>query len=333
MKFLRNPEVSRLFAVCLVTSVCSCAAAFSFGEHYGFFTLAVCAVFVAVFFFYTFRRYRRISDFAADIDRILHGGCQIALEKYEEGELGILQSEVHKLVVRLSEQQQRLQNDKAYLADSLADISHQIRTPLTSINLLISFLAEPGITAERRMELSRELYELLSRIEWLITTLLKLSKIDAGTAGFRSETVSLGDLLNRATAPLLVPMELRDQTLRITSKGNVTCDVDWTCEAVTNVVKNCMEHTQEHGEIEISALDNVLYTEIVITDNGCGIAAEDLPHIFERFYKGKNSGEKSFGIGLALARMVITAQNGTVKAENRASGGARFTIRFYKGIV
>lgn len=295
--------------------------------------LCVCLAFLFIFLFAAYRRYGRISRLAGEVDQLLHGDRQIDLGKYEEGELNILQSEIYKVTVRLREQQQRLQDDKVYLAESLADISHQIRTPLTSINLLVSFLSEPDITEERRQKLSHELYELLDRIDWLITTLLKISRLDAGTAKFKREHISLEELIRKGTAPLLVPLDLRNQTLRVSAEGMFSGDVSWTCEAVANIVKNCMEHTPEGGIIEISAAENALYGEIIISDNGSGISKEDLPHIFERFYKGKDSGDKSFGIGLALARKIITAQNGTVKAGNRMSGGAEFTIRFYRGTV
>ena len=234
---------------------------------------------------------------------------------------------------RLREQKQQLQDDKIYLADSIADISHQIRTPLTSINLLVQFLSEPNISDERRMKLTHELLGLLSRIDWLITTLLKISKLDAGTVQFKRETLPLDELIRKSTSPLLVPIELREQTLAVGAEGNFTGDVSWTVEAISNIVKNCMEHTPDGGRIEIKASENALYTEIIISDNGTGIDKEDLPHIFERFYKGKNSDDKRFGIGLALARTIITSQNGTIKAENNADKGALFTIRFYKGTV
>lgn len=142
---------------------------------------------------------------------------------------------------------------------------------------------------------------LLSRIEWLITTLLKISKLDAGTVQFKQEKVSMATLINKSCAPLLVPIELRGQELAIKAEGDFIGDVSWTCEAIGNIVKNCMEHTPEGGKIEIETTDNALYTEILIKDNGTGIAKEDIPHIFERFYKGKDSDDKSFGVGLALA--------------------------------
>lgn len=247
--------------------------------------------------------------------------------------MAILHSEIYKMTVRLREQQNNLINDKKYLADSIADISHQIRTPLTYINLLVQLLSAPNLTDERRQELTHELYGMLSRIDWLITTLLKISKLDAGTVTFKKEKVSLQTLINKSCSTLLVPIELRGQELVINTNGDFVGDLSWTCEAIGNIVKNCMEHTQEGGKIEIEACENALYTEITIKDNGTGIAKEDMPHIFERFYKGKDSDDKSFGVGLALSRMIITSQKGTVKAENHNPHGAKFTIRFYKGIV
>lgn len=333
MNIFRNPEVKKTLLLYGIAAAAASITAFVWERRFGLFMLAVCAAFIFIWLFTTYGRYKRISELAADIDRILHGDRQIALEKYAEGELDILQSEIYKMTVRLREQQQSLQDDKVYLADSLADISHQIRTPLTSINLLVSFLSERDITEERRQKLSHELYELLDRIDWLITALLKISRLDAGTAKFNRERVPLEELLQKGTASLLVPLDLRNQTLRVSAEGMFFGDVSWTCEAITNIVKNCMEHTPEGGTIEISASDNVLYTEIIISDNGSGISKEDFPHIFERFYKGKDSGDKSFGIGLALARKIITAQNGTIKAENQVTQGAKFTIRFYRGTV
>ena len=130
-----------------------------------------------------------------------------------------------------------------------------------------------------------------------------------------------------------MPMELRDIAFYTESQGYFYGDMEWTCEALGNVLKNCMEHTPAGGEIRITAQENPLYTQIVVGDNGPGIAPEDLPHIFQRFYRGKNASGSGFGVGLALARTIVISQNGTIKAENNSRGGARFTIRFYKGAV
>ncbi len=334
MKFLRNPEVSRTVLVYVLVSAAAVGTAFSWEWKFGWFTLTFALILLLVYLAGAFLRYRQIARLSADIDRILHGNDpQISLQQYAEGELCILQNEIYKMTVRLREQKQRLQDDKTYLADSIADISHQIRTPLTSINLLVQLLREPNLTEERKLQLTRELLEMLTRIDWLITALLKISKLDAGTVQFQKQVLPLEELLQKAVEPLLVPVELHGQTLEIRAEGNFTGDVAWTCEAVGNIVKNCMEHTPELGSITVNAVENPLYTEIKIADTGSGIRQEDLPHIFERFYKGKDSDDKSFGIGLALARMIVTGQNGTIKAENGAERGALFTLRFYKGVV
>ena len=333
MKMLRNLEVKNILLLHGVTALAATLLSFLWEVRFGFLMLAVCILYTVLYMSATIKRYRRISNLAADINQILHGDCHISIEQYAEGELGILQSEIYKMTVRLREQQQHMCEEKIFLADSLADISHQIRTPLTSINLLVSLLSKPDIPDAQRQKLSHELYGLLSRIDWLIDALLKISRLDAGPVTFQTQQSSLLELLQKSAAPVLVPMELRNQTLQISGEGTFTGDLLWTCEAVTNILKNCMEHTPNGGTITINASENALYTEIVISDDGNGIDRQDLPHIFERFYKGKDSGDQSFGIGLALARTIIAAQNGTIKAENRLHKGARFRIRFFKGTV
>ena len=333
MRLLKNKEVRGALLWQLLISAAACTVCFFFDVRAGLTAVVLSLLLMLVFCISTYKRYQRISSLADDINQVLHGDSSIDFDNYSEGELSILHSEIYKMTVRLREQQQKLMKDKEYLADSLADISHQIRTPLTSINLLVERLSASGLTDECRHQLTNELYELLDRIDWLITTLLKISKLDAGTVSFNKETVSLETLINKSCAPLLIPMELRRQELILRAEGDFYGDSAWTSEAVGNIVKNCMEHTPDGGRIEINAAENALYSEIVIKDNGTGISPEDLPRIFERFYKGKNSDGKSFGIGLALSRMIIAEQKGTVKAENRKNAGAMFTIRFYKGTV
>lgn len=333
MKLLKNKEVRGALLWQLLISAAACTVCFFFDVRAGLTAVVLSLLLMLIFCISTYKRYQRISSLADDIDQVLHGDSSLDFDSYSEGELSILHSEIYKMTVRLREQQQKLLSDKEYLADSLADISHQIRTPLTSINLLVERLSATGLTDECRHQLANELYELLGRIDWLITTLLKISKLDAGTVQFNKETVSLEMLINKSCAPLLIPIELRGQELIIRAEGDFYGDSAWTSEAVGNIVKNCMEHTPDGGRIEINAVETALYSEIVIKDNGTGISPEDLPHIFERFYKGKDSDGKSFGIGLALSRMIIAGQKGTVKAENRKNAGAMFTLRFYKGTV
>ncbi len=328
---MRNTEIYRAFLIqCIITAISTVITGF-IEIRFGIITFVLCITFIIVYFVSTKKRYRRFSDLSLDIDKILHGDNHISLEKYQEGEFAVLQSELYKMVNRLRQQQQTLQDDKIYLSDSIADISHQLRTPLTSITLLLTKLSDPDLTDRKKFEITHKLYEMMSRIDWLITTLLKISRLDAGTVQFHEENISLSELIKRSCSPLSIPIEIREQKLTINTDGNFCGDISWTCEAIGNIVKNCMEHTQIGGNININAIDNPLYTEIVISDSGDGIAEKDLPHIFERFYKGDESDENSFGIGLALARMIVTRQNGTLKAENK--DGAVFTMRFYKVTV
>ena len=306
IKLLKNKEVRKALLWQLLLSAAACAVCFFFDIRAGLTAAGLSLLLMLVFCISTYKRYQRISSLADDINQVLHGDSSIDFDSYSEGELSILHSEIYKMTIRLREQQQTLTREKAHLADSIADISHQIRTPLTSINLLIGLLSEPELT---------------------------ISRLDAGTVQFKQEQVSLEELLKKSCVTLLIPMELRGQELRIHADGAFRGDLSWTSEAIGNIVKNCMEHTPEGGRIEIEATENALFSEIIIKDNGTGISPEDLPHIFERFYKGKDSDGKSFGIGLALSRMIIAGQGGTVKAENRKPVGAMFTIRFYKGTV
>lgn len=333
ISLLKNKEVLRTLMLQLVLSAMACVMCFCIDVRAGLVTALLSFLLILIGFISTWLRYRKIAALASDIDRLLHKDQPISWADYTEGELGILHSEIYKMTVRLREQRQRLLKDKAYLADSLADISHQIRTPLTSINLMVQLLSEPDITQERRMQLTHELYSLLDRIDWLITSLLKISRLDAGTVQFKKERITMEQLLQKACEPLLIPIELRGQQLAIRADGQFNGDIAWTCEAVSNIVKNCMEHTPSGGSIAITGAENPLYAEICIQDTGPGIGREDLPHIFERFYKGKNADSNSFGIGLALARMIVTGQNGTIKAENGKPSGACFILRFYKGVV
>ncbi|MCM1543875.1 MAG: HAMP domain-containing histidine kinase [Ruminococcus sp.] len=331
---MRNPEFKRSVAILFAISLILSVFGFIVNVRCGMFTIIVCLVFMLIFFLAAALRYERMQFLTDSIDSILHGNDEISISSVREGEFSILENEIQKMIIRLREQADELKKQKIYLSDSIADISHQLRTPLTSINLALSLLQAPDVSEERRIELMNQLTRLMRRIDRLVTTLLKISKIDAGTVTFDKTEVSISSLIAKASEPLAIMLDVKAQTMEIDVHDETYIgDLAWTVEAVGNILKNCSEHTPVGGKLTVSASETPVYTEIVITDTGCGFNKNDLPHLFERFYKGVNSSDESFGIGLALAKAVITGQNGTIKAANERSGGARFTIRFYKTTV
>ena len=333
-ELLKNRELRRELAFYGAAALILAGSAALWEPAAGLLVLASGAVFLLLNLCFAHRRYRVMAELSLRIDRVLHGCDTALITEHDEGELPILESEVKKMTVRLKESAELLRAEKAGLSRAIEDIFHQIRTPLTALNIEAALLAEEDLSCERRLRLTREVRRQLQRVEWLVEALLKMSRIDAGTVEFRKDTVTLRELVEKAAEPLTIPMELRGQRLEITvGDETYTGDLAWSAEALGNLLKNCMEHTPAGGTISVRAKGTALYTQITIQDNGPGFAKEDIPHLFERFYKGKNAGADSIGIGLALARMIVAEQGGTVTADNPPEGGARFVIRFYKSVV
>ena len=331
--FHNNKEL-RISLILLVTaSVCASLVGFAFSVPVGVLVLILGGVATSIHLGTEYYRYRKLRKLSDDLDKLLISGVPLPIREYHEGELSILANHIQKLTLRLTESAEAINKEKVYLADSLADISHQLRTPLTSMNLTTSMLREADLTDERRMELTGELGILLTRTEWLVETLLKISKLDAGTVKLTRQKISVRKLIGRAAAPLAIPMDLRNQTLMIRcDEVALNCDLVWTAEALGNILKNCMEHTPEGGIVTVTSSETALYTQIEVEDTGDGFAPKDIPHLFERFYKGSNASENSYGIGLALARTVIMTQNGAVQAMN-GKKGAKFVLKFYKQVI
>lgn len=327
----RNREIRQFALLYAIVTAVSTAVGFAIHPAAGVLALASAAAFGVVFFCFTRARYQNIAQISDQIDLVLHDADLLYISEAEEGELSILQSEITKMTLRIREQNDALKKEKTLLADSLADIAHQLRTPLTSANLILSLLKNNPEAREQKA-LLREEEELFIQMEWLITSLLKLSRLDAGIVVFKSEQIEVKSLINAALRPLLIPMELHDiQTHMAISDGiMISGDPGWLSEAIGNILKNCMDSAGDNGKIEIACEDNPLYTEITVCDNGPGFKMEDLPSLFDRFYRGKNTDTAGYGIGLALCRTIITRQGGTVTAKNHPQGGAIFTIRFPK---
>ena len=281
------------------------------------------------------KRFAEMERLSNELDAILHNNDRNLITECEEGELAILSSTIRKMTIKLKEQASLLSDEKKVLTDAIADIFHQMRTPLTSMRLTCSMLSEENLSLEDRIRFVRGIKKQLERIEWLVETLLKMSKIEAGTVTFKKERLGVKELVSKAAEPFLIPLELKGIQLITweTDGAGLTGDMEWLAEALGNIIKNCMEHTPENGIITVRAEENAIYTMIEVKDSGKGFEKQDISHIFERFYRGKNSGSESVGIGLALCRTIITGLDGTIKAENAKEGGARFEIRFYKNII
>lgn len=276
---------------------------------------------------------REIEKLNTYLERVLAGESELEIMDQGEGEYYILKSNIYKATSALIIQRERLQKDKTFMADAIADISHQFKTPLTSLFVMNDLLKEEQDGAKRKEFLDTQRNQ-LQKMNWLIQTLLKISKLDAGLLEFKKETVSDSDLIKETLAPFLVQMDIRNISCNTDLKGSsIKCDKHWTLEALQNIVKNCIEHLPEGGALEIKSSESNIFYEIVISDNGPGIDKEDLPHIFERFYRGKNAGAESVGIGLSLAKTIIENQSGEIKVSSKEGSGTTFVIKLYKTIV
>ncbi len=328
---LRNREIRQFSILFSLIAAATVMLGFAIHTSAGILAIASAAAFGTAFFTFTKARYKSIARISNQIDLVLHNADHLNIGESDEGELSILQSEITKMTLRIREQNDALKKEKEHLADSLADIAHQLRTPLTSVNLILSLL-ENNPDENERKALIWETKELFVQMDWLLISLLKLSRLDAGIVVFQSEQIDVNNLICASLRPFLIPMELHDIALQIDVPKGIIIQGDsgWLSEAIQNILKNCMESAGENGKIEIVCEDNPLFTEIAIHDSGTGFEKEDLPCMFERFYRGKNPNATGYGIGLALCKMIITRQGGTITAKNHPQGGAIFAIRFPK---
>lgn len=328
---LRNPEIKRFIFYLLLLAAFSSVGGFIVSSSAGIVALSTSLLFIIMFLIYTWRRYSQIAKLSSYLKKINSGDYALDVRDNVEGELSILKSEIYKVTVMLREQNDMLAHDKAALQNALSDISHQLKTPLTSMLMMTDLLCDNELPEEKRREFTDRLRAQLERIQWLVSSLLKLSKLDAKTVVFKPASVPAKTLLEKACEALLIPIEIKNQTLTVEDGGVVLrCDENWTAEALVNILKNGVEHTPEGGKLRIVCTSNPLYTQILIMDNGPGIDLKDLPHVFSRFYRGKNASNDSVGIGLAMAAAIITKQNGTIDAANYPQGGSVFTVRFPK---
>ncbi|MEG0841106.1 MAG: HAMP domain-containing sensor histidine kinase [Erysipelotrichaceae bacterium] len=282
-------------------------------------------------YFYQRKQNQKILNMDQYLRRILACDYDLDLLGNSEGVLSILSNDIYKVTVMLKENNLILQEDKEKLGNDLADISHQLKTPLTSMSMMCDLLSQETLSDEQRIKFLKNIRSQLQRIEWLVTSLLKMSKLQIGTVHFLKESIQAKDLLHKASESVLLVMDLKNQSFIMDGdEALLHVDINWSSEALLNIIKNCVEHTQDGGVIHAQVMDTAMYTQIKIFDNGSGIDQVDLPHIFERFYRGKNSSSDSVGIGLAMSYEIITSQQGTLWVESKLKQGTTFTIRFFK---
>lgn len=278
-------------------------------------------------FIYIKSIYKKIAKIDKYMNNILNDDYSINIKDYCEGDISNLKNDIYKMTIKLKEQSELLIKEKKYLEETLQDISHQIKTPLTSMYMINDIL-----TNEKDENIKKEFLiknkNQIERIEWLVTSLLKLSRLESGTVKLKKEKINLKELVDKSIEPINVLLELRN--IKLTKNiidVNLVVDINWTVEALLNVIKNACEHTFD--KIEIVGSTNPLYTEIKIIDNGIGISKKDIKHIFERFYKG-NHNKESIGIGLNMSKKIINLQNGLIEVESKEGVGSTFIIKLYK---
>ena len=261
---------------------------------------------------YKNKKSKKIENIINYIEEINKKNYNLKIEENTEDELSNLTNELYKITIMLKEQAELSKKDKNVLQRSLEDISHQIKTPLISISIMLDNIKEnPQMDLHTRQEFIYEISRQIEWINWLVISLLKLSKLDSNTVDFKHEEINAENLINNVIKNLAIPLDIKQQSVIVTGNNETFIgDYNWELEALTNIVKNCIEHTPENKKIYINCEKNNFNTKIVIRDEGNGIDREDIKHIFERFYKGKNSSENSVGIGLELSKSIIEKDNG-----------------------
>lgn len=286
-----------------------------------------------IFFKYNHSESKKINEITKYIEEINRGNYKLNIEENTEDELSILKNELYKITIMLKEVAENSQKDKTTLKDSLSDISHQIKTPITSILIMLdNILSDENMPEDIKKDFIKDIKREIINIKFLVESILKLSKIDSNSIKFIKKEVFIKDIINEAVKNVSMLSELKNIEIIVSGDDSIKtiCDLKWQVEAITNILKNCIEHSYENKKIYINYNQNNMYTELKIEDNGTGIDAKDLPHIFERFYKGKNSSSDSVGIGLALSKSIIESNNGYIQVDSELNKGTTFIIKYLK---
>lgn len=292
-------------------------------------------LFLSINFIYTKKENKTIREITEYIKKLNEKKYELKIEENTENELSKLKNELYKITVMLKEEAEDSMDAKKTLKVAIEDISHQLKTPLTSMSIMLDNIIEnPDMDGETRSLFIHEINRQIKWINWLILSLLKLAKLDSNTIEFEKNNINVQNLINNAVKNLEIPIDIKEQKIIISGDKNTSFvgDYNWENEAITNVLKNCIEHTEKNKNIYVNFEENNFYTKIEIIDEGKGIDKEDLKHIFKRFYKGKNSSENSVGIGLALAKTIIEKDKGQIVCTSEVDKGTKFEIRYMKNM-
>ena len=293
--------------------------------------LGVIAIIVALI--YTSKRDKSLREINKYLDKVNNGNYELKIEENGEDEISRLRNELYKTTILLRESAENSEKEKTNLSNSLADISHQLKTPLTSIRIMLDNIEEnPNMDEKTRNEFIEEISRQIDWISSLVISLLKLAKFDAGAIIMQDTQINVKKLIDNVINNLAIMIDIKNIKIeeKIDEDVILRADYNWQLEALTNIIKNCIEHSKEDSSIKIEVENNSIFVKIKITDEGEGIAKEDISHIFERFYKSKQASENSIGIGLSLAKTIIEKENGYIKVDSELGKGTTFEIKYLK---
>ena len=298
------------------------------------FVIVVLSLLLISFIIYNKKKDKDIKDITKCIEQINKKNYELQIDSNTEDELSILKNEIYKTTITLKEAVENSLKDKANLKKSLEDISHQLKTPLTSILVMLdNIIDDPEMDEDTRNEFIRDIKRNVVNINFLVQALLKLSKFDANTIHFIKKETYVRDIIDDSIKNVSTICDLKnisvESNLKLKSNASIVCDKAWQVEAITNILKNAIDHSKEGSKVLIKSTNHNVYSKIEIIDFGDGISPKDIPHIFERFYKGSNASADSIGIGLALAKTIIEEDNGTIDVESNDKG-TKFTIKYFK---
>ena len=267
------------------------------------------------------------------LEKINHKNYELNIDELSEDKLSILREEIYKTTIMLKENADNSLKDKINIKNSLQDISHQLKTPLTSINIMLDNISDdPNMKTEVREEFIRHIKREMASITFLVQAILKLSKFESNTITFYLKEVSVQKIIDAVISNVSNLSDLKNICIVVDNrcKNKIKCDFKWQVEALTNILKNAIEYSYNDNKVIFECDDNNLYTEFRIKDFGKGMSEEDTINIFKRFYKGKNAGKDSIGIGLSLSKAIIEKDNGQIVVESKKEKGTTFIIKYFK---